>query len=92
MKQPSGPIESRGMSVRQMPALWPMSLLIHCPLGRTKSSMPTAHAKRMGATSNAALDLKSSSGRESLREAWTAVTANEIVTTNLNKNRMVWTA
>jgi hypothetical protein len=46
----------------------------------------------MGATSNAVLDLKSSSGRESLREAWTAVTANEIVTTNLNKNRMVWTA
>ena len=28
MKQMSGPIESSGMSVRQMRTLWPMSLLL----------------------------------------------------------------
>src|SRR5580704_2575951 len=92
-RQASGPIESKGISVRQKRALWPTRRGIHWPSGRTKSSTTAAAASNAGAIASAApLRARLPPGRPTLSVTQIAVTASETVTTNLKRKRVLFAA
>src|SRR5580704_7221258 len=92
-RQASGPIESRGISVRHRRALRPTSCGIHWLWGRTRSSITTAQASSAGAIDSARpLWASLPSGRPTLSVTQIAATASETVTMNLNRKRLLFTA
>src|SRR6266853_2505687 len=92
-RQASGPIESKGMSVRHKRACWPTRRGIHWLSGRTKSSTTAAQASSAGAIASARpLWARLPPGRPTLSITQIAVTASETVTTNLNRKRLLFTA
>src|SRR5580704_17641230 len=92
-RQASGPIESKGISVRQKRALWPTRRGIHWLSGRTRSSATAAPASNAGAIASARpLRARLPPGRPTLSVTQIAVTASETVTTNLNRKRVLLTA
>src|ERR1700682_4243881 len=85
-RQASGPIESKGISVRQKRALWPTRRGIHWLSGRTKSSTTAAQASSAGAIASARpLWARLPPGRPTLSVTQIAVTASETVKTNLDR-------